>query len=76
MIAVIDHQARHAAVNTLVLAGDETCLVRGEEERSVCDVHGIADAAAGLLKGVWPLIDRICRINLPGGNGIHANLSA
>ena len=59
MIAMVNHQAGHAAVNADVLASDEACFVRAQVHHHVSDIHGITDSPGRMLTGIGPLIDRI-----------------
>ena len=70
VVGVVDHLPCHAAVDADVLARDEAGLVRGQEERHVGDVQGMADASGGLLGGVRALVDGVGRVDPAGGNGV------
>ena len=63
MFPVIDHEFRHPAINADVLAGDEACLIRTEEQRHFRDVLRFADAPNRLLHGIRATNVRICRID-------------
>ncbi len=70
MIAMIDHLAGHAAVNTDVLARDEARFIRTEEHYHVGDIHGIAYPPDRLLNGIGPLINCAGCVNPAWGNGV------
>ena len=73
MFSVIDHLFCHAAVDADIFAGDETRLVRAEEEHHVGDVHRVAHAACGVLRGVRALVFRAGGVDPSGGYGIDAD---
>ena len=51
---MIDHLFGHAAVDTDVLASDESRLVGGKEENHVRNVERIADTTCEVLRSVRP----------------------
>ena len=54
MLSVIDHQLRHTAVDADILAGDESCFLRAQEQHHLGDVFRLPDTSHRLLDGVSP----------------------
>ena len=52
VVAVVNHLAGHAAVDTDVLAGDESRPGGAEEEHHFCDILRVADSACRVLPGI------------------------
>ena len=52
MIAVVDHECGHAAIDDQVLPVDEAVFIGAEEEHSPNDIHGMADALHGVLETI------------------------
>ena len=59
MIAMVNPQAGHTAVNADVLASDEARFVGAEVHHHVSDIHGITDAPGRMLTDIGPLKDGI-----------------
>lgn len=62
MVTMVNHLAGHAAVYTDVFARYEARMIGTQEQHHVGDIHGIADAACGLLHGIGTFIDRTGRV--------------
>ncbi len=59
IVAVVDHQPGLSAVDADALAGDETCLLRAEEQHHIGNVQGISHPARRLLGSIGALIDSV-----------------
>ena len=67
---MIDHQLGHSAVDTDILTGDKSRLVRTQEKDRVGDVERVADPADGLLLGVGTVVRAVRRVDPPGRDRI------
>ena len=72
MIAVIDHQFSHAAVNADVFAGDESGLIRAEKQRHVGDIsrQQVLEAFAHEVIEKYGRVDCLINNALPIMRGI------
>ena len=72
---MIYHLSGHAAINTDVLACDETSLVRAEEEHHIGYVQRIANSSCRLLNGIGTFIDSVGCVNPSRRDAVYTNLS-
>ena len=71
MVAVVDHQLRHATVNADILASDEACLFAAKKQHHMGYVHGISHPTGRLLDGIGTFVNGISRIYLTRRNGVY-----
>lgn len=67
---MINHLSGHAAVDADVLACNESCLVRAEEQHHIGDVHRVAHTSCRLLYGIWTIVFLIVCVNPSWRNGV------
>ena len=59
VIIMIDHQLCHAAIDTDILTGYESCFVGTQEQGHIGDVHRVSDTTGRLLQRVGSLVNSV-----------------
>ena len=72
---MIYHLSGHAAIDTYVLARDETSLVRAEKKHHISYIQWIANTSCRLLNGIGTFIDGVGCVNPSRRDAVYTNLS-
>ena len=75
MVSVIDHQFCLTAIDTDILAGDETSLVGCQKQHHIGDIQRIAHPARWLLDGIGAFVNRVGGVDPSGADGVDPDFS-